>query len=144
MATDASYAAFVVDQAGPRMDVRVGKMFGEYALYVDEKVVGFLCDNRLFLKPTEAGRPFFDTLEVGPAYPGSKDYWIGDEVVEEAPRFQDLLRAMVAELPAPKPRKAKAANRDQGPVSQPSSSRPGGSTRRGGPNASEAKRRLHG
>lgn len=146
MSTDASYAAFVVDQAGPRMNVRAGKMFGEYALYVDEKVVGFICDNRLFLKPTEAGRPFFETLEVGPAYPGSKDYWIGDEVIEEAPRFQDLLRAMAAELPAPKPKKA---NRDRGPVSPPSSSRPGGSTRREtpgatseekSPTASEAKR----
>lgn len=107
MSTDSSYAAFVLDQAGTRLRARVTKMFGEYALYVDEKVVGFLCDNRIFLKPTEAGRPFFDTLEIGPAYPGSKDYWIADEVVEEAPRFQDLLRATASALPPPKPKKVK-------------------------------------
>jgi TfoX/Sxy family transcriptional regulator of competence genes len=83
-------------------------MFGEYALYVDEKVVGFLCDNRTLLKPTEAGRAFFETPEVGYPYPGSKDYWVADEVVEEAPRFQDLLRATASELPPPKPKKAKA------------------------------------
>nr|P22043.1 RecName: Full=Uncharacterized 12.7 kDa protein in trpE 5'region; AltName: Full=ORF 3 [Spirochaeta aurantia]AAA26592.1 unknown [Spirochaeta aurantia] len=107
MATDASYAAFVVDQAGPRLRVRVGRMFGEYALYVDEKVVGFLCDNRTLLKPTDAGREFFENPEIGHPYPGAKDYWVADDVVEEAPRFQDLLRVTAAALPAPKPRKAK-------------------------------------
>lgn len=138
MATDASYAAFVLDQARPRLRVRTGKMFGEYALYVDEKVVAFLCDNRTLLKPTDAGRAFFDTPEIGHPYPGSKDYWIADEIVEESPRFQELLRATAAELPAPKPKKA---NRDRGPVSPPSSSRLGGSTRRETPEmASEARR----
>jgi len=109
MSTDASYAEFVVDQAGPRLGVRVGKMFGEYALYVDEKVVAFLCDNRTLIKPTDAGRAFFDEPEIGHPYPGAKDYWIADEVVEDAPRFQELLRATANELPAPKPRKAKSA-----------------------------------
>ena len=71
MATDASFAAYVVDQAGPRLRVRAGKMFGEYALYVDEKVVAFLCDNRVLLKPTEPGQDFFDTPEIGHPYPGS-------------------------------------------------------------------------
>jgi TfoX/Sxy family transcriptional regulator of competence genes len=108
MATDASYADFVVDQAGPRLRVRVGRMFGEYALYVDEKVVGFLCDNRVLLKPTDAGRAFFETPEIGRPYPGAKDYWIADDAVEEAPRFQDLLRATANELPAPKPKRRKA------------------------------------
>jgi len=109
MATDSSYAEFVVDQAGPRLRARAGKMFGEYALYVDEKVVAFLCDNRTLLKPTEAGRAFFDEPEIGHPYPGSKDYWIADDVVEEAPRFQELLRATANELPAPKPKRTRAS-----------------------------------
>ncbi len=28
------------------------KMFGEYALYLDGKVVALVCDDQLFLKPT--------------------------------------------------------------------------------------------
>ena len=107
MATDASFAEYVVDQAGPRLAVRVGKMFGEYALYVGDKVVGFLCDNRTLLKPTEPGRAFFHEPEIGHPYPGSKDYWLADEVLEDPQRFQDLLRATAAALPVPKPKKAK-------------------------------------
>jgi len=105
VATDASYAEFVVDQAGPRLRVRAGKMFGEYALYVDEKVVAFLCDNRTLVKPTEAGRAFFETPEVGYPYPGAKDHWVADDLVEDAGRFQDLLRATAAALPPPQKRR---------------------------------------
>jgi TfoX/Sxy family transcriptional regulator of competence genes len=31
-------------------------MFGEYAIYCNEKVVALVCDNQVFVKPTAAGR----------------------------------------------------------------------------------------
>lgn len=34
------------------------KMFGEYALYCDDKVVALVCDNSLFVTPTDEGRAF--------------------------------------------------------------------------------------
>ena len=40
-------------------------MFGEYAFYVNGKVVALLCDNLLYIKPTEGGRLFIgDVVEA--------------------------------------------------------------------------------
>ena len=51
MATDASFVAFICEQADMPHRLTFKKMFGEYALYVDGKVIAFVCDNQLFLKP---------------------------------------------------------------------------------------------
>lgn len=53
-------------------DVRARKMFGEYALYCDEKVVALVCRNELVVKDTEQGRSFASELSLMPAYPGAK------------------------------------------------------------------------
>lgn len=54
MATDNSFMQYVAEQIdlGGRLSYR--KMFGEYAVYLDEKVVALVCDNSLFIKPTPA------------------------------------------------------------------------------------------
>ncbi len=39
-------------------EARARKMFGEYALYVDGKVVALVCDDHLFVKLTEPGTKF--------------------------------------------------------------------------------------
>ena len=55
MATRQSTIDFLLDQLADLPGVRARKMFGEYALYLDEKVVALVCDDQLFLKPTPAG-----------------------------------------------------------------------------------------
>jgi TfoX/Sxy family transcriptional regulator of competence genes len=58
MASDQSFVDFIVDQLENAGDVSCRKMFGEYALYCDKKVIALICDNRFFLKPTGGGRAF--------------------------------------------------------------------------------------
>ena len=58
MATHQDFVDYVVDQIENAGAVTCRKMFGEYALYSDGKVVGLLCDNQLFIKPTEGGKAF--------------------------------------------------------------------------------------
>lgn len=53
-------------------DVRAQKMFGEYALYYNEKVVGLVCRDELVVKLTPQGEAFASELEHRSAYPGSK------------------------------------------------------------------------
>lgn len=53
-------------------DVRARKMFGEYALYCNEKVVALVCRDELFIKDTTEGRAYAPDLELAPAYPGAK------------------------------------------------------------------------
>ena len=31
-------------------------MFGEYGVYVDGKMIGLICDDQLYVKPTASGR----------------------------------------------------------------------------------------
>ncbi|MCK7502621.1 MAG: TfoX/Sxy family protein [Comamonadaceae bacterium] len=44
-------------------------MFGEYAIYLDGKVVALVCDNQFFVKPTDAGRALLGRRR-GPAVSG--------------------------------------------------------------------------
>ena len=45
---------------------------GEYVLYCDDKVVGLVVENELYVKFTEEGRVFAPDLELLPAYDGAK------------------------------------------------------------------------
>ena len=50
MATTQEFADKVCRRMAPFGDVRSRKMFGEYMVYVNERPVLTLCDNRVFVK----------------------------------------------------------------------------------------------
>lgn len=105
MATDASFVGFVADQAGlgPRLATR--KMFGEYALYVEGKVVAFACDNQLFVKPTPAGRALVPQAREGAPYPRARPHLLLEGELDDRLLLQRVLLATADALPAPAPRK---------------------------------------
>ena len=107
MASDPEFVDFLVDQMKDAGVVRSRKMFGEYALYAGDKVVALVCDNQLFVKPTEAGRAFIGTPVEAPPYPGAKNYFRIDDAFEDRAWISELIRITARELPAPKPKKAK-------------------------------------
>lgn len=106
MATDLSFVQFVVDQAqlGNRLSFK--KMFGEYALYINGKVVALACDNHLFFKPVMIGNALSSGLPKGSPYPGAKEHILGDALLDEPERLRELLLATEMALPVPKPRNA--------------------------------------
>jgi TfoX/Sxy family transcriptional regulator of competence genes len=111
MSTSKETIAFLLSQLEP-LDVRARAMFGEYGVYCDEKFVALVCDNTFYLKPTDAAEPFAADLTPGPAYPGSNDYLAVDgDLVEDAERFQDLVKATANLLSAAKRKKRKAPAR---------------------------------
>ena len=62
----------MIDQIENAGVIQYRKMFGEYAIYSDGKIVALVCDNQLFVKQTDAGRSFTsDVVEASP-YPGAK------------------------------------------------------------------------
>ncbi len=83
------------------------KMFGEYALYWNGIIVAFVCDDTLFIKPTPSTLAVLPNAERGPAYPGSKDYIIGSEVLDDPELCIRALRAVAADAPTPKAKKPK-------------------------------------
>lgn len=102
MATDLSFVEYIHEQAnlGPRFTHR--KMFGEFGLYVDGKVVAFACDNSLFIKPTNAVAQLKLELPHAPPYPGAKPYPVADELLDESDVLKRLLLATAALVPEPK------------------------------------------
>jgi len=105
MATDPGFATFVVEQAEEAGDVRVRRMFGEYALYLGDKVVGLLCDDQAFLKPTDGGRALLARVVEAPPYPGAKPYLLLSDELDDRALLAALLQRTAAELPEPKPKK---------------------------------------
>ncbi len=71
MASDLEFAEYVCDQMRAAGLITHRRMFGEYAIYCDGKVVGFICDNTLFVKPTAGGRAAAGPIEEGLPYPGA-------------------------------------------------------------------------
>ena len=109
MATDQHFAEYVRDQMSAAGSVTSRKMFGEYAVYLDGKIVALLCDNQCYVKPTNAGRAFLGTVTEMPPFPGANPYFLIADELDDRQRLVELIRITVRELPAPKPKKAKAA-----------------------------------
>lgn len=105
MPNDQDFIDFVVDQVQNRGEVTYRHMFGGTTLYVNGKVVGLICDNQLFVKPTEAGRAYIGAVVEAPPYEGAKNsFLIGDEI-EDAEWLAELLAITENELPPPRPKK---------------------------------------
>ena len=107
MASDLSFVEFIADQIEHAGEITYRKMFGEYALYSDGKVVALICDNQLFIKPTKAGKSFIDNLVEAPPYPGAKLYFLIDDRIEDKEWMSTLIRLTAEELPVPKPKSTK-------------------------------------
>ncbi len=97
MSTTKDYIEYIVDQLGNSDKVHTRAMFGEYALYYDEKVVGFVCDNQVFIKINEYTENILGSeYQKGPAYKGSKDYYmLGDDVLEDVKMFMEVVSECV-------------------------------------------------
>lgn len=111
MATEQSFVDYVTEVAGLGSRMMHKKMFGEYALYLDGKVVAFACDNSLYIKPSQAAATLAPDLPQGPPYPGAKDYPIADELLDDPEALRRLIEETAALMPLPKPKKAPAAKR---------------------------------
>lgn len=107
MASDLKFVEYVCDQIGGTGSITFRKMFGEYAVYCNGKVVALVCDNRFFLKPTQAGRACLGTPTEAPPYPGAKPYFLITDTLDDREGLCALVRATEHELPLPKPKAKK-------------------------------------
>ena len=108
MATKQSTVDFLAEQMANAGDITSRKMFGEYAIYCDTKVVAFVCDDQLFVKPTDAGRTYLKKPVEKPAYPGSKMYfWISTDHWDDREWLTELIKTTASDLPLPHKKKKK-------------------------------------
>ncbi|HEU0045805.1 MAG TPA: TfoX/Sxy family protein [Sphingomonas sp.] len=108
MATQQRTIDYLIEQATSAGTVSAKLMFGEYGLYVDGKMIGSVCEDQLFVKPTASGRVHAEPVSEAPPYPGAKPQMLIEaDRCDHAEWLGELLRVTAAELPAPKPRKPK-------------------------------------
>lgn len=105
MASDPEFVEYVVGQFEADCGITFKRMFGEYGLYSHGKFFGSICDNRLFVKPTDGGRAFIGEPVEAPPYPGARPSFLVEERVDDREWLSELVRITAAELPAPRPKK---------------------------------------
>ena len=111
MATNERFIHHVTDLAGLGDRFSARKMFGEYGLYLDGKLIALACDDSLFIKETGALSRHRLDLPLKPPYPGAKLYPVADELLDEPKLFREVLLETATLLPEPKskPKKKSAA-----------------------------------
>lgn len=115
MATSLDFVEYVHEQSGLGDALTYRKMFGEYAIYLDGKVVALACDNSLFIKPATATASLLEPLPVLPPYPGAKPHPVADELLDDTEALQRVLLATAKALPMPKPKPVKKKNPGEPP-----------------------------
>lgn len=110
MATDKAFVDFVLDQIENAGEVTAKKMFGEYGVFSNGKIFALICDNKLFIKPTESGRAFIQDVVEAPPYKGAKPSFLIEDKIEDRDWLSELVRISLKELPEPKPKKKKIRN----------------------------------
>jgi TfoX/Sxy family transcriptional regulator of competence genes len=107
VASDLEFVRYVCDQMEGAGEITFRAMFGEYAIYCGGKVVALVCDDRLFIKPTIAGREFIGSVVEAPAYPGAKPSFLVEDHLDDREWLAELVNRTWAELPPPKPKMAR-------------------------------------
>lgn len=109
MASQQSTVDFIVDQIRGAGSVHAKKMFGEYGVYCDGKMVALVCDDQLYVKPTAPGRAFAGDCEEGCPYPGAKPcLLISGDQWDDAEWLTRLIAISAVALPAPKKSKGRS------------------------------------
>jgi len=102
VATKQATIDFLFDQLRQLKGLRARKMFGEYAIYYQDKVVALVCDEELFVKITEPGSKFAGQRgEAKSPFPGAKKWMhISADYLEDTDFASELMRITADALPA--------------------------------------------
>ncbi len=104
MASHPDFVEYVAEQISGAGDISWRKMFGEYGVYCNGKIIGLICDDTFFVKITEAGKKLCPDFPESPPYEGSKPYLQVSDL-DNPELLAQLVTVTWAELPEPKPKK---------------------------------------
>ncbi len=106
MATSKEFHDYILEYLQKVGVVSTRKMMGEYLVYFQGKLVGDICDNCFFLKPTQSVLQLMPDADRAYPYEGSKTLMVVVDDVEETSLMSAILHKMYLELPEVK-KKAK-------------------------------------
>lgn len=106
MACNADFVQYIVDQCADAGDISARKMMGDYCIYCNGVVFGLICDNHLYIKPTEACRAILREVAMRPPYDSAKEYFLITDV-DDRDYLADIVRVTIANLTIQKSKKRK-------------------------------------
>ncbi|MBE6023724.1 MAG: TfoX/Sxy family protein [Cellulosilyticum sp.] len=106
MASSLEFVEYVCDQISDAGNIAYKKMFGEYGIYCNGKIIGLICDNTFYVKKTKAGEQVIGELEEASPYTSAKPHFV-IENLEDRAVLAEFIRQTYEELPLPKPKKKK-------------------------------------
>ena len=104
MASSKEYLEYVLEQLSSLDDITYRAMMDEYIIYYQGKIVGGIYDDRFLVKPMKAALDLMPDASRELPYEGAKEMLLVEDV-DNRDFLNDLLNAMVDELPAPKKKK---------------------------------------
>lgn len=100
MATKQTTVDFILEQYSGAGSITAKKMFGEYGLYCDGKIVALICDDQLYIKSTDAAKIFLEAYVEDAPYPGAKPYLlISGDKWEDHEWLTELINITALALP---------------------------------------------
>ena len=84
MASNIEFVEYICDQCKDAGIITYRKMFGEYSIYCDGKIIGLICDNQFFLKPTDMVKPYLKEIIMEPPYQGAKPAFLIESVSDSS------------------------------------------------------------
>ncbi len=102
MATTKEFHDYVTGSLGRVGEITTKKMMGEYCIYYKGKLIGDICGNQFFLKPTDSVLRLMPDADRAYPYEGSKTLMVIVDDVENIELMETVLNAAYEELPEPK------------------------------------------
>lgn len=97
MATTKDYLQYILDQISDLDNITYRQMMGEYILYYNWKIIWWIYDNRLLLKPTNKVKKLINNLEMQIPYPWAKEMIYVDNV-DNSDYLKELINETYNEL----------------------------------------------
>ena len=104
MASSKDYLEYVLEQLSSLDDISYRAMMGEYIIYYQGRIVGGIYDDRFLVKPTKSALDLMPDASRELPYEGAKEMLLVEDI-DDRDVLNELLNAMVGELPAPKKKK---------------------------------------
>lgn len=104
MSCSPDFVQYIVDQSSGAGEITVRKMMGDYCIYCNGVVVGLICDNTLYIKPTETVRALLREVVLRTPYDGAKEHFVITDV-DDKDYLAEIVKTTAANLPAQKNKK---------------------------------------
>ena len=116
MASNPDFVNYICEQLEGLGAVRSRKMFGEYMVYLNDKPVIIICDDRPMVKMLSCLEELLQGRPTQPPYEGAKDHYLLDPDDRDTLREAVRLAEEATPLPKKKPPKKKEPAKAEGPV----------------------------